>query len=111
MLKFLKNCKELFILLTQVSIKRNSNVFLIDLPNIILTINPKILLISSSLEQAQQISELELLYGDNWSNIYKELITKQRLESTLKHNTNINTNTKPTNNKCCCNKEITNVCS
>jgi hypothetical protein len=84
---------------------------LIDLPNIILTINPKILLISSSLEQAQQISELELLYGDNWSNIYKELITKQRLESTLKHNTNTNTNTKPTNNKCCCNKEITNVCS
>lgn len=84
---------------------------MIDLPNIILTINPKILLISSSLEQAQQISELELLYGDNWSNIYKELITKQRLESTLKHNTNINTNTKPTNNKCCCNKEITNVCS
>jgi hypothetical protein len=84
---------------------------LIDLPNIILTINPKILLISSSLEQAQQISELELLYGDNWSNIYKELITKQRLESTLKYNTNINTNTKPTNNKCCCNKEITNVCS
>lgn len=84
---------------------------MIDLPNIILTINPKILLISSSLEQAQQISELELLYGDNWSNIYKELITKQRLESTLKYNTNINTNTKPTNNKCCCNKEITNVCS
>jgi hypothetical protein len=84
---------------------------LIDLPNIILTINPKILLISSSLEQAQQISELELLYGDNWSNIYKELITKQRLESTLKYNTNTNTNTKPTNNKCCCNKEITNVCS
>lgn len=84
---------------------------MIDLPNIILTINPKILLISSSLEQAQQISELELLYGDNWSNIYKELITKQRLESTLKHNTNTNTNTKPTNNKCCCNKEITNVCS
>ena len=84
---------------------------MIDLPNIILTINPKILLISSSLEQAQQISELELLYGDNWSNIYKELITKQRLESTLKYNTNTNTNTKPTNNKCCCNKEITNVCS
>ena len=82
---------------------------MIDLPNIILTINPKILLISSSLEQAQQISELELLYGDNWSNIYKELITKQRLESTLKQSTN--TNTKPTNNKCCCNKEITNVCS
>lgn len=80
---------------------------MIDLPNIILTINPKILLISSSLEQAQQISELELLYGDNWSNIYKELITKQRLESTLKQSIN----TKPTNNKCCCKKEITNVCS
>lgn len=84
---------------------------MIDLPNIILTINPKILLISSSLEQAQQISELELLYGDNWSNIYKELITKQRLESTLKQSINTNTNTKPTNNKCCCKKEITNVCS
>lgn len=84
---------------------------MIDLPNIILTINPKILLISSSLEQAQQISELELLYGDNWSNIYKELITKQRLESTLKQSINTNTNIKPTNNKCCCKKEITNVCS
>ncbi len=53
---------------------------MIDLPQYILTINPKILLISSSLEQAQQISDLEALYGDNWSNIYKEMVAKKRLE-------------------------------
>ena len=32
------------------------------------------------MEQAQQISDLEGLYGDKWSNIYNELAAKKRLE-------------------------------
>lgn len=48
-----------------------------------LTINPSLFLINSSLEQAQQIEELKLLYGDEWQNIYKNILTKQRLETTI----------------------------
>jgi hypothetical protein len=118
MLKFLRNCKELLILLTQVSIKRQSNIYLIDLPQYILTINPKILLINSSIEQAQQISDLEGLYGDKWSNIYKELAAKKRLEDNFKSGFSRNNVTSSPPSKCTCNdvsstqtKDLNNVCS
>lgn len=60
---------------------------MIELPQIVLTINPSLFLINSSLEQAQQIEELKLLYGDEWPNIYKDILTKQRLENSLTTNT------------------------
>lgn len=108
MLKFLKNFKELCLLLAQVNIKKQSNIFLIELDHYILTINPKLLLINSSLEQAQQISELEALYGDKWANIYKDIVAKKRLEDNFSKGFT-------TNNKCTCkevsSEKINNVCS
>ncbi len=78
---------------------------MIDLPQYILTINPKILLINSSIEQAQQISDLEVLYGDKWSNIYKELAAKKRLEDNFKSGFSSNNITSSPESKCTC-KEV-----
>lgn len=118
MLKFLRNCKELFILLGKVSIKRQSNIYLIDLKEYILTINPKILLISSSIQQAQQISDLEALYGDKWSNIYNEIAAKKRLEDNFSKGFSSNNLKCSPTSKCTCKdvssiqtKDLNNVCS
>ena len=83
---------------------------MIELPQIILTINPSLLLINSTLEEAQQLEELKLLYGDNWPNVYKEILAKRRLENS--YNNKQICNTKELNKKtpnCKCKKE--DVCS
>lgn len=75
----------------------------------ILTLNPKVLLIGSSLEQAKQIEELIQLYGDEWGPIYQDLINKKRLETTynkevcdeVSSNKTVN-NTYTINSKCGC---------
>lgn len=41
------------------------------------------------MEEALEIEELKLLYGDNWSTIYKDMKNKERLE-TLYNNLNKN---------------------
>ena len=91
---------------------------MIDLPQYILTINPKILLISSSMEQAQQISDLEGLYGDKWSNIYNELAAKKRLEDNFSKGFSSNNIKCNSTSKCTCKevsssqtKDFNNVCS
>ncbi len=78
---------------------------MIDLPQYILTINPKILLINSSIEQAQQISDLEALYGDKWSNIYKEIAAKKRLEDNFSSGFSTNNLECNPKSKCTC-KEV-----
>lgn len=50
------------------------------------------------MEQAQQISELEALYGDKWANIYKDIVAKKRLEDNFSKGF--------TNNKRCTCKEV-----
>ncbi len=80
--------------------------------------NPKVFLVGSSLQQAQEIEELITLYGDEWSRVYNELIIKKKLEdSYLKNNNNSNkttnntSNNNKTTNKCTCKEVSSNVCS
>lgn len=81
---------------------------MIELPQIVLTINPSLFLINSSLEEAQEIEELKLLYGNDWPSIYKDILTKKRLEESL----NSSNNTDELNTKEVCNiQSKDNVCS
>jgi hypothetical protein len=74
----------------------------------VLTINPSLFLINSSLEEAQEIEELKLLYGNDWPSIYKDILTKKRLEYSL----NSSNNTDELNTKEVCNiQSKDNVCS
>jgi hypothetical protein len=53
------------------------------MPNTTIVINPNLLLISSPLKEAQLITELKELYNDNWVSVYKEIKSKERLESSF----------------------------
>ncbi len=82
---------------------------MIELPQIVLTINPSLFLINSSLEEAQEIEELKLLYGNDWPSIYKDILTKKRLEESLSSSSS---NTDTLNTKEVCNiQSKDNVCS
>lgn len=62
------------------------------------------------MEQAQQISDLEDLYGDKWSNIYKELAAKKRLEDNF--TSPYSKDVTPKKPKCTCKEgSLSNVCS
>ena len=80
-----------------------------------LTINPSLFLINSSLEEAQEIEELKLLYGNDWPSIYKDILTKKRLEESLSSSSSSSSssnNTDTLNTKEVCNiQSKDNVCS
>ena len=88
---------------------------MIELPQIVLTINPSLFLINSSLEEAQEIEELKLLYGNDWPSIYKDILTKKRLEESLSSSSSSSSssnNTDTLNTKEVCNiQSKDNVCS
>jgi hypothetical protein len=80
----------------------------------VLTINPSLFLINSSLEEAQEIEELKLLYGNDWPSIYKDILTKKRLEESLSSSSSSSSsnNTDTLNTKEVCNiQSKDNVCS
>ena len=56
---------------------------MIELPQIILTINPSLFLVNSTLEEAAKLEELKLLYGPNWIKVYTDILNKKRLNSSL----------------------------
>lgn len=71
----------------------------------ILTFNPKVLLIGSTLQQAKQIEELIDLYGDEWGPVYQDLINKKRLETTYNKQVcnEVSSNKTISNRSCKCN--------
>ena len=79
---------------------------MIELPHIILTLNPALLLINSPIEEALLIEQLKLLHGDNWSSMYTEMKAKKRLERLY---TSINNNNKEVNDTTDTDKKICNI--
>ena len=79
---------------------------MIELPHIILTLNPALLLINSPIEEAVLIEELKTLHGDNWSSMYTEIKAKKRLERLY---SSINNNNKEVCNISNTDKKICNI--